>query len=88
MAKRARLTATKNMRAPKPKAGEKSSPRLGFSADMKMTTIYITAEMLTLLRIVAARRAEDAGGGRPSVSDVVRGILEKYRSEIEDEALQ
>ena len=86
MAKRAPLTATKNMRALKSKAGEKPKPQSDMS-DHKMTTVYLPPEMLTLLRIVAARRAEDAGG-RPSVSDVVRGILETHRSEIEKEALQ
>ena len=86
MAKRARLTATENMRALKPKAGAKPKPQSDLS-DHKMTTVYLPPEMVTLLRIVAARRAEGVGG-RPSVSEVVRGILEKHRPEIEKEALQ
>ncbi len=86
MAKRARLTATKNMRTPKSKAGERPRPQSDLS-DHKMTTVYLPPKMVTLLRIVAARRAEGVGG-RPSVSEVVRGILESHRSEIEKEAHQ
>ena len=86
MAKRARLAATENMRAPKPKAGEKPESQKD-QGDMKMTTIHIESELLTLLRMAAVKRAERVGG-RPSVSDVVRDLLTKYRSDIEAEAYQ
>ena len=81
-----RSSLTENMRVSKPKAGETSTPRTE-SADMKMTTIHIEAELLTLLRMAAVKRAEHKGG-RPSVSDVVRDLLGKYRAEIEAEANQ
>ena len=55
------------------------------SSDMITATVNLPREMLTLLRRVAVNRA-DTAGGRPSVSDVVREILEKHRDELEDEA--
>ena len=50
-----------------------------------VTSIHISKVMLTLLRMAAVKRAEREGG-RPSVSDVVRGLLERHRKEIEREA--
>lgn len=76
MAKRANLGDLKVV-----KPGGKAT----VSSDMTTSTINLPREMLTLLRRVAVNRA-DTAGGRPSVSDVVREILERHRSELEDEA--
>jgi hypothetical protein len=50
-----------------------------------ITSIHLPKEMLTLLRIAAIKRAEREGG-RPSVSTVIRDLLERHRAEIEKEA--
>ncbi len=50
-----------------------------------ITSIHIPKAMLTLLRIAAIKRAE-RDGGRPSVSNVIRDLLERHRREIEKEA--
>ena len=51
----------------------------------QITSIYLSASVLRLLRNVAASRAEKHGG-RPSVSDVVRELIERHRKELEREA--
>ena len=54
-------------------------------ADMRSSTIVIPADLLRLLRLAAIARA-DRHGGRPSVSDVIRDLLERHRKELETEA--
>ena len=82
MAKRADLSTLKVV---KPKAGGDQKPLVSARGDMTTATVNLPREMLTLLRRVAVNRA-DTAGGRPSVSDVVREILEKHRSDLEEEA--
>ncbi len=60
------------------------APPADTSADA-ITSIHISKNMLTLLRIAAIKRAE-RDGGRPSVSNVIRDLLERHRREIEKEA--
>ena len=47
--------------------------------------MHLPIDLLTLLRMAAIKRAE-RHGGRPSVSDVIRDVLERHRDEIEREA--
>ena len=61
-----------------------AAPPTDTSADV-ITSIHIPKSMLTLLRIAAIKRAEREGG-RPSVSNVIRDLLERHRREIEKEA--
>ena len=80
MAKRADLSTLKVV-----KPGKDQKPLVSARGDMITATVNLPREMLTLLRRVAVNRA-DTAGGRPSVSDVVREILEKHRDDLEDEA--
>ena len=48
------------------------------------TAVHIPREDLALLRRVAVERA-NRHGGRPSVSDVLRGLIERHRAELEQE---
>ena len=61
-----------------------SSTRSAASTDMAVTSIHLPRELLKLLRMASINRA-DIRGGRPSVSDVIRDVLERHRDEIEDE---
>jgi hypothetical protein len=47
--------------------------------------ISMPTEMLELLRLVAIKRAT-AEGGRPSVSNVVRGLVQQHWDELKREA--
>jgi hypothetical protein len=51
----------------------------------KTTAIHIPRDDLALLQRVAVERAIRVGG-RPSVSDVLRVLIEKHRAELEVEA--
>lgn len=51
----------------------------------RTTAIHIPKEDLTLLRRVAVARA-DKEGGRASVSDVLRRLIDHHRAELEKEA--
>ena len=51
---------------------------------MQTTAIHITKHDWNLLRSVAYRRAENTGG-RASVSEVVRALIEASRNELERE---
>ena len=62
-----------------------SSTRSAASTDMAITSIHLPRELLRLLRLASIDRA-DRHGGRPSVSDVIRDVLERHRDELEDEA--
>jgi len=55
--------------------------------DMQTTAIVIPKTMWNLLRGVAFRRAQ-ASGGRASVSEVLRSLVEIHRSELEKEVRQ
>jgi hypothetical protein len=53
--------------------------------DSSMTTaVHLPREDLALLRRVAVERA-NRDGGRPSVSDVIRGLIEQNRAALERE---
>jgi hypothetical protein len=52
---------------------------------MQTTSLHLPSDLLYLLRIIAVRRASRSGG-RPSVSDVVREMLEDNRQQLEIEA--
>jgi hypothetical protein len=53
-------------------------------ADYVATAIHIPKEMLNMLRLVAAYRA-NREGGRASVSNVIVQIIEGHRQELEAE---
>jgi hypothetical protein len=52
---------------------------------MQTTSVHLPSDLLRLLRLVAVVRAS-RHGGRPSVSDILRELLEKHRREFETEA--
>jgi hypothetical protein len=54
------------------------------TAEMKTTAIVLTEEMWNLLREVAFHRAQ-ASGGRASVSELLRSLVEGHRAELEKE---
>ena len=49
---------------------------------MRITSAHLPRELLRLLRIAAAERA-DRHGGRPSVSAVIVDVLQRHRDEIQ-----
>jgi transketolase N-terminal domain/subunit len=70
------------------KALPKTKPRpqdSGESDQMQTTAIHIRREDWNLLRSVAYRRAEHTGG-RASVSEVVRTLIEAHRNDLVKEA--
>ena len=67
--------------APEPKRATSAGP------GMAITSVHLPRDLLKLLRLASINRA-DLHGGRPSVSDVIRDLLERHRAEIEDEAGQ
>jgi hypothetical protein len=74
--------------APEPRrtdaAGRKARPN-ELTRSSETTAVHLPREDLALLRRVAVERAIREGG-RPSVSDVLRGLIEKHRAELEAEA--
>ena len=85
--KRSTLTA-ENLVVPKQDQAENTPPatrRTTASAGMAITSIHLPRELLKVLRMASINRA-DQRGGRPSVSDVIRDVLERHRDEIEEEA--
>lgn len=52
---------------------------------MQTTSLHLPSDLLYLLRVIAVNRA-NRRGGRPSVSDVVRELLEHNRRQLEAEA--
>ena len=50
------------------------------------TTITIDWDTLEVLRLVAMRRAHKAGGGRPSVSNVVQDLIAEHIEDLRREA--
>ena len=91
--KRSELTAEKLVVAKgqtvedAPPATTSSTRRTTASAGMAITSIHLPRELLKLLRMASINRA-DQRGGRPSVSDVIRDVLERHRDEIEEQAGQ
>ena len=69
-----------------PKAKPKPEPANGTTdhLEMQTTAIHITKQDWNLLRSVAYHRAENTGG-RASVSEVVRALIEASRNELERE---
>ena len=55
-------------------------------AGQSTTAIVLDAEMLEILRALAFLRARRRGGGRPSVSAIIREVLDKHRTELKREA--
>jgi hypothetical protein len=80
------------MRMPKPSKQTQSKRTLkpiptstnGDPIEMQTTAIHITKDMWNLLREVAFHRAQSSGG-RASVSDVLRNLVESHRAELEKE---
>jgi hypothetical protein len=66
---------------PKPKGQEPDSAGQG---EMQTTAIHIRKEDWNLLRSVSFHRAQSTGG-RASVSEVVRTLIDAHRSELENE---
>jgi hypothetical protein len=54
------------------------------NAEMQTTAIVVPRNMWNLLREVAFRRAQSSGG-RASVSEVLRNLVESHRAELEKE---
>jgi hypothetical protein len=54
---------------------------------MQVTSLYLPTDLLYVLRAVAVSRASKFGG-RPSVSDVVRELLESHLSRFDAEAFR
>lgn len=65
--------------------GGKPGAREAVPPGMVTTAVYLPREDLALLRRVAVERANKIGG-RLSVSDVLRGLVERHRRELEAEA--
>jgi len=55
--------------------------------EMQTTAIVIPKDVWNLLREVAFRRAQSSGG-RASVSEVLRSLIEIHRAELEKETKQ
>lgn len=51
---------------------------------MSNTGLNIPTELLTRLRIAAAKRVAASGYGRPSVSKLIVEIVERHIGEVED----
>ena len=54
--------------------------------DVRAVSIALPPDDLKLLRRVAIERADRAGGGRPSVSSIIRDLVDRHRAELEKEA--
>src|SRR5947208_2957397 len=54
--------------------------------EMQVTYVHLPTDLLYVLRMVAIARATNSGG-RPSVSDVIRELLESHRKQFNEEAL-
>ncbi len=52
---------------------------------MQTTSVHLPKDHLHLLRLVAVSRASRQGG-RPSVSDILRELIERNRQTLESEA--
>ena len=63
--------------------GNAPTPKFSIG-EMTTTAVHIPKATLSLLRRVAITRA-DSQGGRPSVSAVISDLVEKARSQLEQE---
>jgi predicted CopG family antitoxin len=72
-----------------PKTKPKPEPVYGPASheEMQTTAIHITKHDWVLLRQVSFKRAQDSGG-RASVSEVIRALIEANRNELEREVKQ
>ena len=52
---------------------------------MQVTSVHLPSDLLYMLRMVAVTRARRSGG-RPSVSDVIREMIESNRRQFHEEA--
>jgi len=83
MAETKRLTA-----AEAPPAAPVAAPmpaKAGLTASGFTSSIHLPREDMALLRRVATERA-NRNGGRASVSDVIRSLIEEARTRLEQEA--
>jgi len=78
MQKRQKMQSTKTLR---PSASQFNQE----TVEMQTTAIVIPKDIWNLLREVAFRRAQSSGG-RASVSEVLRSLIETHRTELEKEA--
>lgn len=84
--KRATLTVAPKAGEPQAQAEAPKVVAPTTSGAWATCSVHMGLDMLTLLRMVATRRAAAAGGGRPSVSALVCEILDRHRDELEAEA--
>ena len=86
--KRATLVQGMKAAATRVAAGPSPAARPGRNRELTdsgtTTAIHIPRDDLALLRRVAVERA-NRNGGRPSVSDLVRDLIEQHRVELEGE---
>jgi len=75
-----RTPKAQSKRTEKPLPSEKNDNH----AEMRTTAIVIPKDMWNLLRQVAFHRAQTSGG-RASVSEVLRTLVEKHRTELKRE---
>lgn len=80
---RKRLSQAQSKGPPRPPTTGKD----GAHIEMQTTAIHITKDMWILLREVAFRRAQ-ASGGRASVSELIRSLVEGQRAELKKEIEQ
>ena len=71
-------TSSKSKSRPEPANGNSDH------AEMQTTAIHISKSDWNLLRQVSFKRAQESGG-RASVSDVIRTLIETHRDELERE---
>ncbi len=63
----------------------KTGPAAAVTGDTVTTGLNMPAELLSLLKAVAMKRAKERGG-RPSVSAIICELVEERRAELEKEA--
>ena len=71
-------TSSKAKSRPEPADGNPNHP------EMQTTAIHISKSDWNLLRQVSFKRAQESGG-RASVSDVIRTLIETHRGDLERE---
>lgn len=76
-----RASKAQSKRTPRPPSVEANDDN---AEKMQTTAIVVPKSMWSLLREVAFRRAQSSGG-RASVSDVLRNLVESHRAELEKE---
>lgn len=76
--------ASKPAPAAAPRGGDAQAPPKATGGEWKTTAIHLKKDQWVLLRDVARRRADEAEN-RPSVSDIIRDMIERQRDELEAE---